>query len=69
MAPDPRSVRFNADELAAIKRHAERLGVSENGLIRYAVRRLAGLPIPDDVRRLFERDVARRQAAEPVAPM
>ena len=61
--PDPRSVRFNADELAAIERHAERLGVSENGLVRYAVRRLTGLSIPLDVSRLFERDAARRQAA------
>ena len=61
---DPRSIRFNADELRAIDLQAERLGVSSNGWVRYAVRRLAGLPVPDDVRRLFERDAARRQAAE-----
>lgn len=61
--PDPRSIRFNDDELAAISRHAERLGVSENGFVRYAVRRLAGLSVPVDVSNLFERDVARRQAA------
>lgn len=64
MAPDPRSIRFAADELAAIDAGADRLDVTPNGFVRYAVRQLAGLPVPDDVRRLFERDVARRQAAE-----
>lgn len=63
MSPDPRSIRFAADELEAIDASAARLNITGNGFVRYAVRRLAGLPVPDEIRRELERDVARRDAA------
>lgn len=56
MSPDPRSVRFNADELEAIAREAARLGITENGYVRFAVRRLARLAVPADVERQLLRD-------------
>ena len=60
--PPPRSVRFAPDEIAAIQREAERLGYTENGYIRAAVRALAGLPLPSELQRQLVRDAIRRAA-------